>query len=168
MLSGKRFLPNTEQLLDERKPSLGASFHFNNAIVQIDSGEREVAGHLDGGINVSAPFYCDYGYKISIGDNVTIGPGCQILDSGRISVGRNTKIGARVTISTLKVPTYTMSLKGSKGTEIAREVHIGDNVYIGDGCIIEAGVCIGNNAIVRAGSIVVRVSLPSYFSANLR
>ena len=49
-------------------------------------------------------------------------------------------------------------LKGSKGTEIAREVYIGENVYIGDGCIIEAGVRIGNNAIIRAGSVVVRVS----------
>lgn len=183
MLSGEPFLPFTEQLVDERALCSGAVYRFNslsNAAVQIApsererhfesivaarwiyprAGERRVTGHLGGGINVALPFHCDYGYNISIGDNVTIGPSCQLLDSGRIAIGRNTRIGARVTISTLKAPSDTKMLKGSKGTEIAREVYMGENVYIGDGCIIEAGVRIGNNAIVRAGSVVVRVSLP--------
>ena len=65
-----------------------------------------------------------------------------------------------MTISTLGVPTDVWSLEGSKGTETAREVYIGENVYIGDGCTVEAGVRIGNNAIVRAGSVVAQVSLP--------
>lgn len=119
-----------------------------------------VTGHMGSGTNVSTPFHFDYGYNISIGDNVVIGPDCRLLDSGRVTVERNTTIGARVVISTLVVPTDKRPLKGSKGTETARGVHIGENVYIGDGCIIEAGVRIGNNAIVRAGSVVFRVSLP--------
>ncbi|KAJ4378229.1 hypothetical protein N0V86_005929 [Didymella sp. IMI 355093] len=179
MLAGEPFLPYTDQLVDERTLCSGAVYRFNslsNAAVQIAAsererqfeyiiaarwiyarpGERRVTGHLGGGINVAIPFHCDYGYNISIGDNVVIGPNSQLLDSGRIAVGRNTRIGARVTISTLKAPSDTKMLKGSKGTEIAREVYIGENVYVGDGCIIEAGVRIGNNAIVRAGSVVVR------------
>jgi acetyltransferase-like isoleucine patch superfamily enzyme len=115
------------------------------------------------------PFFCDYGYNIPIGDNSIIGPDCQLLNSGRIAVGRNTKIGARVTISTLRVPTDKRSLKGSEGIETAREVYIGENVYIGDGCIIEAGVRVGNNATVRAESVVIQASTHlSSFSANLR
>jgi acetyltransferase-like isoleucine patch superfamily enzyme len=118
---------------------------------------------------VSVPFYCDYGYNLSVGDNVIIGPGCQLLDSGRIAIGRNTKIGARVTISTLEEPTVTRLPKGSRGIETAREVYVGENVHIGDGCIIEASVCIGNNAIVRAGSVVVQAYLDLFFvSGNLR
>lgn len=191
MLSGEPFLPYAEQLVNERILCTGAVFRFNslgNAAVQIASsererhfesiiaarwiywrdGERRITGHLGGGINVALPFHCDYGYNISIGDNVIIGPSCQLLDSGRIAIGRNTKIGSRVTIATLKAPSDTKLLKGSKGTEIAREVYIGENVYIGDGCVIEAGVRIGNNAIVRAGSVVVRVSslLTSYVLAK--
>jgi acetyltransferase-like isoleucine patch superfamily enzyme len=132
------------------------------------AGVRQVTGHLGGGINVSAPFHCDYGYNLSIGDNVIIGPGCQLLDSGRIAIGRNTQISARVTISTLEEPAVTMSLERSERTKTAREVCIGENVYIGDGCIIEAGVRIGNNAIVRAGSIVIQASPHLYsFSTNL-
>ena len=178
MLSGEPFLPNTAQLVDEREFSLQASFRFNTA-AQKDSherawlfgrilaaewvypraGERHVTGHLGYGIDLSAPFHCDYGYNLSIGDKVVIGPGCQLLDSGRIAIGRNTKIDARVTISTLEEPTDTRSLEGSEHAETAREVLIGENVYIGDGCIIEAGVRVGNNAIVRSGSVVVQASI---------
>jgi acetyltransferase-like isoleucine patch superfamily enzyme len=185
MLHGEPFLPYDEFLMDERAQCLGAVYSFNSTAspsVVIARGERErnfkrivaagwihprnmdrrpgapVGGHLGGNVNVTTPFHCDYGYNISIAENVSIGPNCQFLDSARIAIGRNTKIGARVTISTLKTPTDTKSMKGSNGTEIAREVHIGENVYIGDGVIIEAGVRIGHNAIVRAGSVVVQVS----------
>ena len=182
MLSGEAFLPFTEQLVDERMQCTGAVYRFNstgNAAVSIAqsererffkwivaagwiqpprNGERQVNGHLGGGVHVSTPFHCDYGYNISVGENVVIGPNCQLLDSGRIAIGRNTKIGARVTITTLAAPSDTKSLKGSNGTEVAKEVYIGENVYVGDGCIIEAGVRIGNGAILRAGSVVIRVS----------
>lgn len=188
MLSGEPFLPNTAQLVDEREFSLQASFRFSTAFqkdsherawlfgrilaaewVYFRAGERQVAGHLGYGIDVSAPFHCEYGYNLSIGDNVVIGPGCQLLDSGRITIGRNTKIDARVIISTLEEPTDTRSLEGSERTETAREDFIGENVYIGDGCIIQAGVRIGNNAIVRTGSIVVQASIQrSYPSSDLR
>lgn len=118
--------------------------------------ERHVGGHLGGNVHVTTPFYCEYGYNLSIADNVVIGSDCHFLDSARICIGRNTRIGTRVTISTLKNPTDIKSLKGSNGTEIAQEVWIGENVYIGDNCTIEAGVKIGDGAIVRSGSVVVR------------
>jgi acetyltransferase-like isoleucine patch superfamily enzyme len=66
----------------------------------------------------------------------------------------------------LKTPTDVKSLKGSNGTEVARDVHIGENVYIGDSVVIEAGVRIGNNAIIRAGSVVVRVSTVTHSPAT--
>jgi bifunctional N-acetylglucosamine-1-phosphate-uridyltransferase/glucosamine-1-phosphate-acetyltransferase GlmU-like protein len=103
-----------------------------------------------------------------MGENVVIGADCHLHDSARISIGRNCKIGVRVTIQTLKTPTDNKSLKGSNGTEIAQEVHIGENVYIGDNCVIEAGVHIGPNTIVRPGSVVSRVSSQSCNDLNIR
>jgi acetyltransferase-like isoleucine patch superfamily enzyme len=69
-------------------------------------------------------------------------------------IRRNTKISACVTILTLEEPTYTRLLEGSKRTETAREVYIGGNVYISTRYIIKGGVCISNNAIVHARSVV--------------
>jgi acetyltransferase-like isoleucine patch superfamily enzyme len=186
MLNGEPFLPIDELLLVERAHCTGAIYNFNSIaspMVIISRSERErnfrrivqaawvppprhmdrqhavhTGGHLGGNVNVATPFHCDYGYNVSIGDNVTIGAYCRLHDSARIAIGRNTKIGNSVTIQTLKTPTDTKSLKGSNGTEIAREVHIGENVYIGDNVIIEAGVRIGHNAIIRSGSVVSTVS----------
>lgn len=35
-------------------------------------------------------------------------------------------------------------------------IHIGDLVFIGTGCIIGKGVCIGDKSIVAAGSVVTK------------
>jgi acetyltransferase-like isoleucine patch superfamily enzyme len=187
MLNGEPFLPSDELLMEERSHCTGALYNFNsiaNPHVMISRGERDrnfrkivqalwvppprhtdrrtvvhAGGHLGGNVNVATPFHCDYGYNLSIAENVTIGAYCRLHDSARIAIGRNTKIGNSVTIQTQKTPTDTKSLKGSNGTEIAREVHIGDNVYIGDNVIIEAGVKIGHSAIIRSGSVVSTVSI---------
>ena len=40
--------------------------------------------------------------------------------------------------------------------DIIKPIKIGDNVYIGTGCIILPGVTIGDNVIIGAGSIVTK------------
>jgi acetyltransferase-like isoleucine patch superfamily enzyme len=171
--------------MNERDQCTSALYTFNNTTCTSDviaQGDREshfrriiaaawiplhhryhrsdihVGGYLGGNAKFAIPLHCDYGYNISIGDNITIGPCCRLLDSARIAVGKNTKIGSDVTISTLESPTNTKSRDGISGTEIAREVSIGENVYIGNSVTIEAGVRIGNNVIIRAGSVVSHVS----------
>jgi acetyltransferase-like isoleucine patch superfamily enzyme len=193
MLYGEPFLPSDEQLMDERAQCTGAVFSFNstaNASVVINRGDRErhfkriiaagwihprdvdhrpgapSCGHVGRNVIVATPFHCDYGYNISLGDNIMFGPHCQLLDSARIAIGRNTRIGARVTISTIKTPTDLKALKGSNGTELADAVHIGENVYIGDNVTIEAGVKIGNNAVIRSGSVVSSVSISLLLTAH--
>ena len=52
------------------------------------------------------------------------------------------------------------SLKGTHGVYTAKEVRIGDNVFIGANSIICSGVRIGSGAIIEHGSIVRRVSWP--------
>jgi acetyltransferase-like isoleucine patch superfamily enzyme len=188
MLSGEPFSPNNAQLAEERDLCSQALFRFNRVEPSVSrycgwffesiiaaewtyarTGKRGITGHVGHGIKVSAPFHCDYGYNLSIGDNVVLGPGCQLLDSGRVVIGRNTKIGARVTISTLKEPVDTRPMTGGECTETAREVYIGENVYVGDGCVVKGGVRIGDNAIVRAGSVVAQASKPCpYRSFGLR
>jgi acetyltransferase-like isoleucine patch superfamily enzyme len=185
MLNGEPFLPSDELLMEERAHCTGALYDFNKIAdpnVMISRSERNrnfrrivqaqcvqmprhmdqrtavhTGGHLGGNVNVATPFHCDYGYNIFIAENVTIGAYCRLHDSIKIAIGRDTKIGNSVTIQTIQTPIDTKSLKGVHGTEIAREVHIGKNVYIGDNVLIEAGIRIGDNAIIRAGSVVSTV-----------
>ncbi|KAH6875339.1 maltose O-acetyltransferase [Alternaria rosae] len=182
MLAGEPFNPFDKVLMQERHWSAQAQFRFNTNVNPSNvlssgtvdyffteilvagrkSGEvRRIDSHMGKNCHVATPFACDYGYHLSLGENIVIGADCRFHDSARIAIGRNCKIGVRVTIQTLKTPTDTKSLKGSNGTEVAQEVLIGENVYIGDNCMIAAGVQIGPNTIVRPGSVVL-----SSFPAN--
>ncbi|KAH8696942.1 trimeric LpxA-like protein [Phaeosphaeriaceae sp. PMI808] len=167
MLNGDPFLPFDEELFEERARCASAVYTFNNIATTPDEGEfifwriltadgTRAASQFQHGNNfhIATPFHCDYGYNLTIGDDVSIGTNCILLDSAPIEIGRNTRIGASVTISTMKTPTDPRQRKGTTGTEISRPVRIGNNVYIGNRVIIEAGVSIGDNAIIGPGSLV--------------
>ena len=77
--------------------------------------------------------------RIVVGDNVAIGPYCELHGPGKITVGCNSNIGAYVTIT----------------TGLNSQVSIGDNVDIGEGCTIGAGVQIGHRTTVPSGTVVV-------------
>lgn len=42
---------------------------------------------------VEQPFYCDFGYNISVGENFYTNFGCVILDPGKVTIGDNVWIG---------------------------------------------------------------------------
>jgi acetyltransferase-like isoleucine patch superfamily enzyme len=178
MLAGDWFGVFDQGLMNERDKCKGAVYRFNstaNEHVGVSLGsrdllfrailsargarhERSVCGHYGENVYVDTPFTCDYGYNLSIADNVEIGTYCRLLDSGRITIGRNTTIGANVTIDTQRTPDNPKDLKGRNRKAMAAEVHIGENVHIGANCTILAGVSIGNGAIIRPGSVVNGVS----------
>jgi acetyltransferase-like isoleucine patch superfamily enzyme len=119
--------------------------------------EPFVPGHVGQHVYVDIPFHCDYGYHLVIGDMVTIGPNCHFMDSGKITIGRKTRICANVTIDTQRTPKDSKSDKGSGGSVVAAEVVIGENCYIGPNVTIMGPVRIGTGAIIHAGSVITRV-----------
>lgn len=74
---------------------------------------------------------------IAIGNNVTLSARCMLLDAG-LDVGGLLDSGQHVR-------KHTKSF-----------IHIEDNVWIGAGAIILAGITVHKNSIVGAGSIVTR------------
>ena len=65
-------------------------------------------------------------------------------------------IGNNVTITGVKILTHDASFKKKTGYTRVGKVHIGNNVFIGAGCIILPNVTIGDNCIIGAGTIVVK------------
>ncbi|OWY49423.1 zn2 cys6 DNA-binding protein [Alternaria alternata] len=189
MLDGEPFMPCDTQLVDDRRQCAAMLYHFNNTVdaipelvqdmreryfrAAIDAactqprcGDSPGSGQLGSNAHVVIPFHCDYGYNVSIGDNVIIGPNSRLLDSAKISIGRNTRIGACVIITTLEAPTDTEASKISCSLEVARDVYIGENVYIGDCCVVGAGVRVGNGAITRSGSLVTCDIPPNFIACG--
>jgi maltose O-acetyltransferase len=103
---------------------------------------------------VESPFYVDYGYNISIGDNTFINVNCVLLDANRIAIGKNVLLAPNV-----QLYTSTHSLdpeERAKGLETAAPITIEDNVWLCGGVIIGPGVTVGKNTTVGAGSVVMR------------
>ncbi|KAI1422963.1 hypothetical protein F5Y12DRAFT_572424 [Xylaria sp. FL1777] len=188
MLLGREYYPFDEELMLERQRCSAACWRFNNSTnpnTGVSATERSRlfrdilnprepinlppqmvssatrAGRVGQEVVVEAPFTCDYGYNITIGNNVMIGRNCTILDPVEITIGDNCIIGPNVTL--LGATTFTDSKKrmGSKSPQIGGYIIIDEDVWIGAGAIIQHGIRIGRGASVSAGAVVVK-DVPRY------
>lgn len=120
---------------------------------------------------VSIIFFGRIHYARSIG--VTIGSNCRIyIDSWGtepelVSIGNNVTIAADCTILTHD-GSYILKKKiGSSRQYKILPVKIGSNVFVGTKSIILPGVCICDDVIIGAGSIVVKSILePGVYVGN--
>lgn len=92
------------------------------------------------------------GAECTIGDNCRIN-GVYIHSQKNIVIGNNTVIASGVNIIDVNGH-ETYSLNRTVGRDTAKEIIIGNNVWIGLNAIILKGTYIGDNSIVSAGSVV--------------
>ena len=86
---------------------------------------------------------------------VTIGENFDGPDSAiDYCFGHLVTIGNNVTISGTTILAHDGSTKKFLGYSKVAPVTIGDNVFIGYGCIVLPGVTIGSNVIVGAGTVI--------------
>jgi maltose O-acetyltransferase len=114
----------------------------------------ELFAQVGKGAVVRPPFYCDYGYNISLGKGVFLNFNCVILDVCAVSIGDHTQIGPGVQILTPDHPRDPDQRRS--GLEFGRPIHIGRNAWIGGGALIMPGVTVGDDAIIGAGAVVTR------------
>lgn len=103
-------------------------------------------------------FRCEFGKNITIGNDVYINFGCTILDCAQVTIGDNTLIGPNVSMYSAN-----HSLDAQEritGGLIPKEIHVGNRVWIGGNTTILAGVTIGDESVIGAGSVVTR-DIPS-------
>ena len=160
MQAGEWYIPDDPELGadTERRTALCAAY---NAETRGDQ-QRAILSELLGGFGeracVRAPFYCDYGYNITIGARTFINFNAVLLDAAPITIGADVQIATNVQLLT---PTHELDAERRRaGWEKALPVTIGDNVWLGGGVIVCPGVTIGENTVVGAGSVVTR-DLPS-------
>ncbi len=158
MLAGELYIASGPELAAD---NARASEWMNryNASLAASSEERhgmltELFACVGEGAVIRPPFYCDYGYNISLGRGVFLNFNCIILDVVPVTIGDLTQIGTGVQILTPDHPRDPEERRS--GLEFGRPIHIGSNVWIGGGALIMPGVTIGDDAIVGAGSVVTR------------
>ncbi len=113
---------------------------------------KQLFAHSGEELIIEQGFYCDYGDKISFGERVYLNINCSLLDGGKITIGNDVLVGPNVQILTVNHP--LSSRERLKKINLVKDVSIGNNVWIGAGVIILPGVSIGDGTVIGAGSLV--------------
>jgi len=158
MLAGDLYLADDPELIRESKHAQRLT-HRINTLDPTDLEERnrllrELLGAFGDGSEIRPPLKCDYGYQTTIGARTFANWGLILLDVARISIGDDVQIGPNVQLLTATHPLEPGPRRDK--WEAAEPITIGDNVWLGGGVIVCPGVTIGADTVVGAGSVVTR------------
>ena len=162
MLAGELYIAEDPQLQEEALRAYRLSREFEDQYV-IDPAKaqqilRKLLGSVGPDVHIKPPFRVDYGKYITIGARTFANYGLVALDVAPITIGKDVLIAPNVQLLT---PTHPLDaqLRLDK-LEAAKPIVIGDNVWLGGGAIVLAGVTIGKNSVIGAGAVVTR-SVPA-------
>ena len=152
-----------QNLLQERTIAKDLCYEYNLVKPSDLNRQRDIMQKLLGrtkeNFTIVAPFWCDYGYNIEIGENFFANHNTVILDGGKVTFGDNVFIAPSCGFYTAGHPIDFD--RRNKGLEYAYPITVGDNVWIGAGVHVLPGVTIGDDVVIGSGSIVVK-DIPSH------
>ncbi|WP_297063469.1 sugar O-acetyltransferase [uncultured Duncaniella sp.] len=159
MLRGEIYDANYDPQLIEERMKCKIMCRKYNDLMPDRLEERKallkmLLGHTGENFYIEQPFYCDYGYNISVGDNFYSNVNLVILDGAKVTFGDNVFIAPDCGFHTAGHPLDVE--RRNKGLEYARPITVGNNVWIGAGVHVLPGVTIGDNCVIGAGSVVNR------------
>ena len=151
------------ELVAERARAKDLCFDFNLTRPSDARGQeaimKELLGKTKGSFTIVAPFWCDYGYNIEIGENFFANHNTVILDCAKVTFGDNVFIAPDCGFHTAGHPIDAE--RRNAGLEYAYPITVGDDVWIGAGVHVMPGVTIGSDVVIGGGSVVVK-DIPSH------
>lgn len=136
-------------------------FEYNQLSPNEKDAQRVILNKLLGKMGkeviVTPPFWCDYGYNITVGDYFYSNHNLIITDGAKVTFGDHVFIAPNCCFTTAEHALDPEMRKA--GIEVAKPITVGNNVWIGAGSTILAGVTIGSGSVIGAGS-VVKKSIP--------
>ncbi len=125
--------------------------------------------YIEFGKNITTGYRCRFEVDgthnekcLIIGDNVNFGDDVRISCSEKIHIGNNVLLAGKVLI----VDNSHGKYKGRKQDDIevppnkrkiySSPIYIKDNVWIGEGAVIQQGITIGKGSVIAANSVVTK------------
>ena len=157
MRAGLAYISWDEELTQDRNIAKALCFKITQTCPTDRAGHRALLSRIVGYETdawVEPPFYCDYGYNITLGKKFYSNHGCVILDCAPVTIGDNCLLGPNVVIA---APGHPLDpIARARGDEYAKAITIGNNVWLGANVTVCPGVKIGDNVVVGAGSVVIK------------
>ncbi len=142
----------------ERKRAKDLCYEYNQLRPSDEEAQtalmKKLLGKTKGAFCIVAPFWCDYGYNIEIGENFFANHNTVILDGGKVVFGDNVFIAPDCGFHTAGHPIDYE--RRNQGLEYAYPITVGDNVWIGAGVQVMSGVTIGSDVVIGGGSVVTK------------
>lgn len=160
MISGQMYNSSDSQLVASNLYCRELLTEFNGSLLMAyhDSKRYELINKLinsaDQQARIQAPFYCDYGFNITVGKNFFCNFNNIFLDVCPIIIGDNCMFAPDVKLYTATHPINPF--QRNLGLEYGKSITIGDNVWLGGSTIVYPGVSIGNNVVAAAGSVIIK------------
>ena len=145
--------PDYGQVREACDETRNFSVKLNNAVdpTEIRRLLSEVTGKkIAESTTLFPPLFINYGKNTRIGERVFINHACSFLDLGGITIEDDVMIAPKVNLLSEGHP---VSIK-DRNSMVPGSIHIKKGAWIGAGATILAGVTVGENSIVAAGSIV--------------
>ena len=163
MLANKMYDANYDaELLADRTKAKDLCYDYNNLRPSDEKGQQKILKRLLGKTGehfcITAPFWCDYGYNIELGENFYANHNLVILDGAKVTFGDNVFVAPDCGFHTAGHPIDFE--RRNQGLEYAYPITVGSNVWIGAGVQVMPGVTIGENVVIGGGSVVVK-DIPS-------
>ncbi|PSC71458.1 Maltose O-acetyltransferase [Micractinium conductrix] len=163
MLAGEDYDPFDPELVDARITARRLLRKFNDELDYADvEGRVEVLKQLVGRANwkkppwIEPPFNVNYGFNLTVGDFFYCNFGCTILDETKVEIGHRVLVGPNVKIYAGGHHVDPAVRSGRGSSLIVRPVKIGNDVWLGGGCLILPGVTVGDGATVAGGAVVTK------------
>ena len=131
---------------------------------------------------IESGFHLDYGSQVIVGDRTYININCTFLDglndlvgdnqlnldesNASIFIGSDCLIGPNVQLLSVSHD-IDPNLRQAQKYNYVESITLADNVWLGAGVIVLAGVTIGKNSVIGAGSVVTKnVAENSFYAGN--
>lgn len=178
MVTGRLYNPTNEEIQKQHTHGMANCDKFNRIPLRRTKAKRRALERLipdagPNGLEVFAPFYCEYGVNIHVGKECFINYNCTFLDVSPITLGNGVWIGPNVTLATPNHPFLAEERlnadypDGHHDLEYSAPITIKDGCWICSSSTICGGVTIGENSIVAAGSVVLRDVPPNSIVAGV-
>ena len=178
MVSGRLYDPANQEIAKRHRTGLLRCDRFNRitlwrAKAKQRALERLIPSAKGKNFEVFAPFYCEYGVNIHVGQNCFVNYKSVFLDVAPITLGNNVLIGPNVTLATPNHPflaeerAFADYPDGCHELEYAQPITIGDHCWLCSGVTVCGGVTIGAGSIIAAGAVVTRDIPPHSIAAGV-